>query len=132
MGGLHSPLVSMAPALLNAGLHARLLRVQFLRPRVCPPVHDHGFGFVRNGDPAPRTDAQPEHGGASNLLISFRDQATLRGRPEVETLGVVKPERTTARRQRLAGRRLDVMFVVAGLESQSLPSYLKETFTFVR
>jgi hypothetical protein len=38
----------------------------------------------------------------------------------------------TALRQRLAGRRFDVMFVVVGRESQSLPSYLKETFTFVR
>lgn len=48
----------------------------------------------------------------------------------VENLDVVKPETTL--RQRLAGRRFDVMFVVVGRESQSLPSYLKETFTFVR
>ena len=38
----------------------------------------------------------------------------------------------TALRQRLAGRRFDGLFVVVGRESQSLPSYLKETFTFVR
>ena len=48
----------------------------------------------------------------------------------LENLDVVKPETTL--RQRLAGRRFDVMFVVVGRESQSLPSYLKETFTFVR
>jgi hypothetical protein len=53
-------------------------------------------------------------------------------RLEVETLDVVNPETTTAFRQRLAGRRFDVLFVVVGRESQSLPSYLKETFTFVR
>jgi hypothetical protein len=34
-------------------------------------AHDHGSGFVRNGDPARRTDAQTEHGAASNLLKSF-------------------------------------------------------------
>jgi hypothetical protein len=73
-----------------------------------------------------------ERGGASNLLKPFRDQAALHGRLEVETLDVVKPETITALRQRLAGRRFDVMFVVVGCESQSLPSYLKETFTFVR
>ena len=31
----------------------------------------------------------------------------------------------------LPGQRFDVLFVVAGRESQSLPSYLNETFTFV-
>ena len=64
--------------------------------------------------------------------MSFGDQAALHGQLEVETLDVVKPETTTAFRQRLAGRRFDVLFVVDGRESQSLPSYLKETLTFVR
>ena len=95
-------------------------------------AHDHGSGFVRNGDPARRTDAQTEHGAASNLLKSFRDQAALHGQLEVETLDVVKPETITALRQRLAGRRFDVLLIVVGRKSQSLPSYLKETFTFVR
>jgi hypothetical protein len=65
------------------------------------------------------------------LLKPFRDQAALHGQLEVETLDVVKPETITAR-QRLAGRRFDILFVVVGRKSQSLPSYLKETFTFVR
>jgi len=55
-------------------------------------AHDHGSGFVRNGDPARRTDAQTEHGAASNLLKSFRDQAALHGQLEVETLDVIKPD----------------------------------------
>ena len=59
-------------------------------------------------------------------------QAALHGQLEVETLDVVKPETITALRQRLAGRRFDILFVVVGRKSQSLPSYLKETFTFVR
>ena len=63
---------------------------------------------------------------------SFRDQAALHGQLEVETLDVVKPETITALRQRLAGRRFDVLLIVVGRKSQSLPSYLKETFTFVR
>ena len=66
------------------------------------------------------------------MLKSFRDQPALHGQLEVETLDVVKPETITALRQRLAGRRFDILFVVVGRESQSLPSYLKETFTFVR
>jgi hypothetical protein len=90
-------------------------------------AHDHGSGFVRNGDPARRTDAQTEHGAASNLLKSFRDQAALHGQLEVEP-----STSSNLTRQRLAGRRFDVTFVVVGRESQSLPSYLKETFTFVR
>ena len=49
-------------------------------------THNHGSGFVRNGDLAPRTDAQPEHGGPSNLLTSFRDQAALHAQLKVETL----------------------------------------------
>ena len=73
-----------------------------------------------------------ERGGASNLLKPFRDQAALHGQLEVETLDVVKPETITALRQRLAGRRFDILSVVVGRKSQSLPSYLKETFTFVR
>ena len=51
----------------------------------------------------------------------------LSGRLEVETLDGVKPETATAFWQRLAGRRFNVLFVVVGRESQSLPSYLKET-----
>ena len=72
-----------------------------------------------------------EPGGASNLRKSFRDQAALHGQLEVETLDVVKPETITALRQRLAGRRFDPV-CRRRPKSQSLPSYLKETFTFVR
>ena len=76
-------------------------------------AHDHGSGFVRNGDPARRTDAQTEHGAASNLLKSFRDQAALHGQLEVETLDVIKPDdhgseaasRRTALRRHVCRRR---------------------------
>jgi hypothetical protein len=64
------------------------------------------------------------------LLKPFSDQAALHGQLEVPD--VVKPETIMALRQRLAGRRFDILFVVIGRKSQSLPSYLKETFTFVR
>ncbi len=39
------------------------------------------------------------------------------GRLEVETIDVVTPETIAALRQRLAGRRFDVLFVVAGVGS---------------
>jgi hypothetical protein len=89
-------------------VHAQERR--FDRP-VAP--HDHGSGFVRNGDPARRTDAQTEHGAASNLLKSFRDQAALHGQLEVETLDVIKPDdhgseaasRRTALRRHVCRRR---------------------------
>jgi hypothetical protein len=76
-------------------------------------AHDHGSGFVRNGNPAPRTDAKTEHGAASNLLMSFRDQAALHGQLEVETLDVIKPDddgseaasRRTALRRHVCRRR---------------------------
>ena len=76
-------------------------------------AHDHGSGFVRNGDPARRTDAQTDHGAASNLLKSFRDQAALHGQLEVETLDVIKPDdhgseaasRRTALRRHVCRRR---------------------------
>ena len=66
------------------------------------------------------------------MLKPFSDQAPLHGQLEVETLDVVKPETITGLRQRLAARRFEIVFVVVGRESQSLPSYLNETFTFVR
>ena len=65
-------------------------------------------------------------------VVDFGDQAALHSQLEVETLDVVKPETITALSQRLAGRRFDVLLIVVGRKSQSLPSYLKETFTFVR
>ncbi|HKN30498.1 MAG TPA: SDR family NAD(P)-dependent oxidoreductase [Roseiarcus sp.] len=48
-------------------------------------------------------------------LHDLRDRSA--GRLEIETVDVVKPETIAALRQRLAARRFDVLFVVAGVGS---------------
>lgn len=53
------------------------------------------------------------------------------GRLEVETLDITVPEQIAALRDRLAGRRLDLLFVNAGIAHDNLPVAAVSTDSFV-
>ena len=59
------------------------------------------------------------------------DELDAHGRLEVETLDVTMPEQVTALRDRLAGRRLDLLFVNAGVAHDDLPVAEVSTESFV-
>lgn len=59
------------------------------------------------------------------------DELDAHGRLEVETLDITVPEQIAALRDRLAGRRLDLLFVNAGIAHDNLPVAAVSTDSFV-
>src|SRR5205085_1062424 len=59
------------------------------------------------------------------------DELDARGRLEIDVLDVTMPDQISALRDRLAGRRLDLLFVNAGVAHDDIPAAEVSTDSFV-